>query len=384
MNAIALRRFFLGATALSCLAVVSGWTQIRSTSTTRIAPSRQPPLLGVTPPRCDTTQPSFRSFATAAYNGYEQRDEESQPKSPFVFDGTVTILDRGEHHVVVAKPPGVVCHHSYWSGSKAANGLGHPEVPMLQRTREAVGGRVNLVHRLDRGASGCLLFALAESDEAGHRATATLQACMATSSVTSASTETPSESSLRSSKTYIALVRGEGILRGRDFKKEGWFAVDRPIKDESGNLNNATTYFSFIAGQDNGNGTLDRPRASLVLAKIKTGRWHQIRRHLNGLSHPIIGDSSHGNSKTNREWRDKWGLLPERTCLHLLKLDLPPTPVTPSGISVVDPLAPDMMQMLEDHLPGLLVDAEEALLKEGLSLRSDKVPIVQQISITIT
>ena len=35
----------------------------------------------------------------------------------------------------------------------------------------------------------------------------------------------------------------------------------------------------------------------LVLAQDQTGRWH-------GLSRPIIGDSSHGNSKTNNEWKE--------------------------------------------------------------------------------
>ena len=44
------------------------------------------------------------------------------------------------------------------------------------------------------------------------------------------------------------------------------FTVTRPIKDERGVLNNATTHFRFVAGQDNANGTIDRPRASLVLA----------------------------------------------------------------------------------------------------------------------
>jgi tRNA pseudouridine65 synthase len=307
--------------------------------------------------------------------------------SPFVFNGSVTILDRGEHHVVVDKPPGVVCHHSDWTGSRSINQRrgSAPEVPMLQRTREAVGERVNLVHRLDRGASGCLLCTFTRSDDDGLDATATLQRCMTSSTKNVPSSEVePALSLLGANKTYIALVRGEGILRGRDLKKEGWFVVDRPIKDESGNLNNATTFFSFIAGQDNGNGTLDRPRASLVLARIKTGRWHQIRRHLNGISHPIIGDSSHGNSQTNREWRERWGLPPERTCLHLMKLELPPTSVTPSGISVVSTLAPDMMRMLEDHLPDLLADAERALKMEGLSLRSEKESLLIPISISVS
>jgi 23S rRNA-/tRNA-specific pseudouridylate synthase len=211
---------------------------------------------------------------------------------------------------------------------------------------------VNLVHRLDRGASGCLLMTKTASEEAT-RATAILQEAMASNT---------------SQKTYIALVRGEGIFRGLDLRKKGWFTVDRPIKDESGKLNNATTHFRFLAGQDNGAGTIDRPRASLVLARPETGRWHQIRRHLNGLSHPILGDTTHGDNQVNRSWRTERAMLPERTCLHLAKLEIPACQVCPQGISVSIPLAPDMMAMLENHLPSVLQEARTALVEEGIDL----------------
>lgn len=276
--------------------------------------------------------------------------ETEASSEPYIFNETVQILDIAEHHVVVCKPPSVLCHHSDRSRSTSSK-RDEPEVPMLQRTREAIGQRVNLVHRLDRGASGCLLFTRASSDEGGLNATATLQQAMT-----------------EATKTYVALVRGEGIFKGRDFRQEGWFEVTRPIKDESGKINNATTYFRFVAGQDNGDGTIDRPRASLVLARPKTGRWHQIRRHLNGLSHPILGDSTHGVSKVNREWRENMGMLPERICLHLLQLELPPTSVCPNGIRVASPLAPDMMELLEKYLPGVLQQATPILKEEGLEL----------------
>jgi 23S rRNA-/tRNA-specific pseudouridylate synthase len=223
---------------------------------------------------------------------------------------------------------------------------------------------------LDRGATGCLLLSFAKSDDGDGNATAILQDVMQSSTT---------------SKTYLAMVRGEGILHGRDFRNEGWFDVDRPLKDESGNLKNATTYLRFIAGQDNGNGTMnDRPRVSLVLARIKTGRWHQIRKHLNGISHPIIGDSTHGNSKTNQEWREKWGLQPERTCLHLLQLKIPSTSVTPSGIYIVSSLPSDMEKMIRQHLePETLRRAENALEEEGLSLKTPNASIEIPIRVKI-
>lgn len=277
----------------------------------------------------------------------------SKSEEGVVVTGNVTILDRGLHHVVVFKPPTVVCHHSGWTGSRSSRDKqGLPEIPMLQRVRNALGQRVNLVHRLDRGASGCLLCTFTNDEEMND------------------STKILIEAMADANKTYVALVRGEGILHGQDLKTMGWFPITRPIKDERGVLNNATTYFYFVAGQDNGRGTIDRPRASLVLARPLTGRWHQIRRHLNGLSHPILGDSTHGSSRENREWK-KRGMPGERLCLHLAGLKLPSTPACPNGIHATCPLPDDMMEMLKVHLPNVLKEAQPILEQEHIRLQQD-------------
>lgn len=265
---------------------------------------------------------------------------------------------------------------------------------MLQRVRDATclspsgdsatgGGegaefrhRVNLVHRLDRGCSGCLLLAFAPLNETQDRDSGGDQQNGSSSFEGSVTAHLiRAMQSPASTKTYLALVRGEGILRGVDFREQGWFLVDRPIKDENGRLNSASTWFRFVAGQDDAGGS--RPRASLVLCRPTTGRWHQIRRHLNGLSHPILGDSSHGNSKVNQMWRQQYGVPNERTCLHLSRLQIPlGTP--PSGasastppmedIDVTCPLAPDMKLILERHLPRVLAKATPILCDEGIAL----------------
>jgi 23S rRNA-/tRNA-specific pseudouridylate synthase len=149
---------------------------------------------------------------------------------------------------------------------------------MLQRVRDALHDidtrgladddakppirKVNLVHRLDQGASGALLLTYAEgygsnvdsdnsndSDGSEKGDTAQLIEAMA---------------SPESIKTYVALVRGEGILRGENLREKGWFDVSRPIKDEDGKEKDATTSFQFVAGQPETG--FDRPRISLVLA----------------------------------------------------------------------------------------------------------------------
>jgi len=303
---------------------------------------------------------------------YEQDDNNWNVASMNAAVEKVTILEQSDHYVVVAKPPSVICHHSDWAGSRRGgkNNTNNdiPEIPMLQRVRDALGGqRVNLVHRLDRGASGCLLLTYAVADDAANddnndessnfnqHATAILSEAMANKTLCT--------------KTYLALVRGEGILRGRDFKAEGWFVEDRAIKNENGVEKDATTAFRFVAGQHNDAGqSPEKARASLVLARPVTGRWHQIRKHLNGLSHPILGDSTHGSSQVNREWKAKRGMPPERTCLHLIRLQIGPTPVCPEGIDVSCPLAADMMQLLTEHLPDVLREAEPILREEGIFL----------------
>jgi 23S rRNA-/tRNA-specific pseudouridylate synthase len=324
--------------------------------------------------------------------------------------------DDSEHllsYAVIDKPPSVICHHSEWAGSRRGQTI---QVPMLQRIRQAFGGRrVNLIHRLDRGCSGCLLVTFAQDDDNNNIAidtssssTTTTESLLMMDEINEdKQQETTSEAAYytavtrrliqamnhsRSQKTYIALVRGEGILHGRDFKQEGWFKVDRAIKNENGILRNATTWFRFVAGQPslvvddkNNNHYTQQPRASLVLARPETGRWHQIRRHLNGLSHPILGDSTHGNSQINREFRALYGMLPERTCLHLARLQLcldndddaddesvqkqagsRPASDISYDIDVTCPLSADMMRMLHDHMPNLLREARPILEQEGI------------------
>jgi tRNA pseudouridine65 synthase len=63
------------------------------------------------------------------------------------------ILHRDERCVVVDKPAGVVIHASDFVGDTDG-------VPLLQQVRNLVGQHVYPVHRLDRGASGIVLFAL--------------------------------------------------------------------------------------------------------------------------------------------------------------------------------------------------------------------------------
>lgn len=311
--------------------------------------------------------------------------------------GFTTILQRSTKHIVAYKPSGVVCHHSGWTGSRSKHKHGEkPEIPMLQRVRDAVHDiecraltlesgsdgvsddqrrtkkRVNLIHRLDRGASGALLFAYADEDYDDYNNTSVdEQEDHSSSSLDEKDNKKSNRITTElinamahpnTTKTYIALVRGEGILHDEDLTTKGWFTINRPIKDEDGITRNASTLVNFIAGQ--AESSFNRPRVSLVLARPQQGRWHQIRRHLNGLSHPIIGDSTHGVSTINREWREGRGIPSERILLHLGRLDIVPTVNFPNGIHVSAPMPHDILTALQSYAPDVLEQSLPIIEKE--------------------
>ena len=252
----------------------------------------------------------------------------------------VSVLYRGDRMAVVYKPGGIACHRSPYSGARQLRSDEPP--PLLQQARDLLGSRVNLVHRLDQGASGPVLVALDEDAEA----TTALSAALASGV-----------------KTYVAWCRGSGealhaygdgsstmyrtpggISHPVVATKSGWFEVDRPIKDNGGREREAASQFRLLAGVPG------ECRSCIVAARPQTGRWHQIRRHLNGLSHPILGDSTHGNHQSNRMWRQR-GL--HRLALHLHLLELPATVVSPP-LSLVCPMSTDVVTPLFEHAPDLV------------------------------
>ena len=209
----------------------------------------------------------------------------------------VNVLHRADRWVAVDKPSGVSVHRS---------ALNREPDAMLQRVRDHLGAYVHPVHRLDRPTSGCLLFAL---DPA---ATRDLQVALQ-----------------QGRKTYWALVRGHAPhLHG--------LHVERPLRSESGaDGAPASTYLTVLAA-----GRV--PRATLVAAHPATGRFHQVRRHLAGLSHPVLGDSTHGDTRANRAWRLGHGL--ERLFLHCAALSLT---VDGQPIVIRSPLPPDLRTVLD-------------------------------------
>jgi tRNA pseudouridine65 synthase len=190
---------------------------------------------------------------------------------PASTEARLTIIYEDDDLVCINKPSGMLVHR----------GWGKDGVPALQLLRDQLGQRLYPVHRLDRATSGALLFAKKSS------VVREMQALFQSDSVT---------------KRYLALCRGtDPELR--------W--VDHPLSKEAddGEKRPAQTAFRFLGGKG---------RYGLYEARPKTGRAHQIRRHLKHVSHPIIGDVRYGKGEHNRHFRETYDF--HRLALHCAAL----------------------------------------------------------------
>ncbi len=202
----------------------------------------------------------------------------------------LSALYQDEHVLVVDKPSGLAVHRGWAQDRVTAVGL----------ARRLAGRSVSPVHRLDRGTSGVLLFAFdAETIR-------TLQASLAEGA----------------HRVYLALVRGPAPEH---------IVVDHPIPRRPGGPRvDAVTEVRLLGRFE---------RYSLVEARPRTGRLHQVRRHLKHLSLPIIGDSKYGKSEHNRLLRERFGLA--RLALHALRLECA-HPARSEPLSVTAPVPEDL------------------------------------------
>lgn len=111
-------------------------------------------------------------------------------------------------------------------------------------------------------------------------------------------------------KTYHAVVRG--WLRPETGE------IDIPLElDSTGELVPCLTAYTTRATLELNHRIQEKfptTRYSLLEINPKSGRWHQIRRHMNRKSHPIVGDREHGDSRHNRYFRETIGI--EGLCLR--------------------------------------------------------------------
>lgn len=209
----------------------------------------------------------------------------------------MNVLYRDAAVVVVDKPSGLLVHRG-WARDRDV---------LMARLRDAVEQFVYPVHRLDRGTSGVVVFALDKDAARG------LSAQFAAEQVR---------------KRYVALVRGVPAEHG---------VIEHAIpRSEDGERVPAITDYRrlHVFG-----------RYAWVEARPRSGRLHQVRRHLKHISCPIIGDVRYGKGEHNRLFRERYGL--RRLALHALELELA-HPCSGEPLRVRAPLPPDLVGPLRE------------------------------------
>lgn len=185
--------------------------------------------------------------------------------------------------LLLDKPAGLAVH--------AGSGIRFGVIETLRAERP--DERLELVHRLDRDTSGCLLVARHRSALTGLRRALRDPAA---------------------EKTYLALVAG--VWRGGPRDLDAALVRDREIGGER---------MSAVAddGKPSRSRFLPRERfdeVTLMEVIIASGRTHQIRVHAAHVGHPVAGDRKYGDREVNRRLR-RIGL--GRMFLHAWHLDLP-------------------------------------------------------------
>lgn len=200
------------------------------------------------------------------------------------------ILFEDKRIMVINKPSGIAVH----GGSGLSFGL----IEVLRELRPK-DKQLELVHRLDRDTSGCLIVAKKRS--ALRRLHEQLR-----------------EGSM--DKRYLTLLKGkwEGTSKWVDVPllknviRSGERLVFVDTSGSKGAKDARTQFIPYSVGNE----------ASLMSVKLDTGRTHQIRVHAQHLGYPIAGDDKYGDDEFNRQLKSK-GL--KRLFLHAfsLKFHLP-------------------------------------------------------------
>ncbi|MGS2720285.1 tRNA pseudouridine(65) synthase TruC [Paraglaciecola aestuariivivens] len=208
---------------------------------------------------------------------------------------TLEIIYQDPYLVAINKPSGLLVHRSMIDK--------HETQFAMQMLRDQIGQHVFPVHRLDRPTSGVLVFALS----------AEIARLLGTQFETQSI-----------EKTYLAIVRGHVKSAGQ---------IDHPLKEKLDKIadkqakqdkpaQEAQTFYSPLAQFELPFAVSRYPSARYSVVKLtpKTGRKHQLRRHMGHINHPIVGDTTHGDGKHNSFVRQQFnfnqlGLTCKSMCL---------------------------------------------------------------------
>ncbi|HEX6738565.1 MAG TPA: RluA family pseudouridine synthase [Vicinamibacteria bacterium] len=244
---------------------------------------------------------------------------EPEPARPRPEDIPLVVVHDDAQLLVIDKPAGLVVH----PGAGRASGTLVNALLHHVRDLSGVGGvlRPGIVHRLDRGTSGLMVVA---KDDAAHRGLARQFADRTVE------------------KEYLAVVLGvparrEGVIEaaiGRDPVRRQRMSLRAPRGRA------ARTSYRVLEAFDG---------AALLRLRIHTGRTHQIRVHLAGLGHPVVGDTTYGGGRVpasrRAAAREALAAL-TRPALHAARLAFD-HPATGQRLAFESPLPPDLAELVE-------------------------------------
>jgi 23S rRNA pseudouridine955/2504/2580 synthase len=222
------------------------------------------------------------------------------------------IIYEDERLLAINKPSGLASH--------GGSGLSFGAIELLRASRPDLA-YLELVHRLDRATSGCLLFAKRRS---------ALRAM---------------HEKLRGNavdKRYLALLAGR--LAGGNRRVDAPLAThmrrggERVVMVEEETGKNACSIFEPVQIYHG---------ATLAAIRIETGRTHQIRVHAASIGHPVIGDDKYGDREVNRRFR---ALGLKRMFLHAQALTFE-RPGSGESLCISAPMEPELQRVLEQLKP---------------------------------
>ena len=221
-----------------------------------------------------------------------------------------TVIYEDDHLMIINKPAGWLVH----GGSGSDYGI----IETLKQAKQD-SPYVELVHRLDKDTSGCLMIAKSR------------QMLLALHSMLSGHSNAIS-------KVYMTLLKGQWTSNTQKVDSGYKLVVDKENTkaaqiDNEGKKAVSWFYPSAVFSQ-----------TSLMKVKIDTGRMHQIRVHAAHMNHPVAGDDKYGDFEFNHQIKKQYKL--KRIFLHATQLKLV-HPLSKKKLTITAPLPDDLSAVLE-------------------------------------
>jgi len=235
----------------------------------------------------------------------QEKPQKSRPPNQLLSRLEQAVLFENNDILILDKPAGLAVH--------AGSGVDYGVIDAMRMLYPQTA--IELVHRLDRDTSGCLMLAK------NRQALLAMQALLQGNQLC---------------KNYIAVVQGSWPRELTEIRQ--------PLKKF--HLPNGERR---VQVDDEGQPAISRvkllrggKRYSIIQVELVTGRTHQIRVHCQAQGHAIAGDDKYGDNEFNRSMRQR---RIKRLMLHATSIELPFSDYT-SEVVINAPLPTEFERLL--------------------------------------